>query len=137
VKAENAQLTPVDTSFSVRSAPADTTVKVSAYLIYDDGSISSFDILNDKTKALWNTNIGADDVQKPSTSTKVLLTGHLADLSVKVFNGKKKVVDQPLPTRDGEQAFIIKNTGCDIVKVTATKQGKTVFEDSILFECGE
>jgi hypothetical protein len=40
-------------------------LKVSAYLIFDDRTISSFDVLNDKTIALWNTIIGAGMLRNP------------------------------------------------------------------------
>lgn len=137
VKVQKVQLTPVDTNYEVPIPPAPTGLKVSAYLIYDDGSVSSFDVLNDKTKALWNTIIGAGDAEKPSTSTKIKLTGQLDGLRIKVFNGKRKVIDQNLPNFSGDHEFIIKNTGCSVVKVYVTKQDKMVFKSDIDFHCGE
>jgi hypothetical protein len=50
--------------------PAPTGLNVSAYLIYKDSTSSTFDVLNDKTIALWNTIIGAGDAGKPSERTK-------------------------------------------------------------------
>jgi hypothetical protein len=45
--------------------PPVSGLKVAAYLIYKDGSTSSFDVLNDKSKALWNVIIGGADAEKP------------------------------------------------------------------------
>jgi hypothetical protein len=137
IKVEKVTLTSVDTISKVPSPPPPTGLKVSGYLVYDDGSISSFDALNDKTKALWNTIIGAGDAEKPSTSTKIRLSGQLDSLRVKILNGKKKAVDQMLPKFRGDYEFTIKNTGCQIVKIYVTKRGRAVFADSIEFHCGE
>ena len=137
VKIEKVQLTSVDTNYSVPIPPAPTGLKVSAYLIYDDGSVSSFDALNDKTKALWNVIIGAGDAERPTMSTKIKLTGQLDGLRIKIINGKKKVVDQNLPNFSGNHEFIIKNTGCEIVRVYVTKKEKMVFKNDIDFHCGE
>ena len=137
VKVEDVKLNAVDTNSHIPIPSAPTGLKVSAYLIYEDGSISSFDVLNDKTKALWNTIIGAGDAEKPSTSTKIALTGQFDSLRIKILNGKKKVLDQSLPNFGGDHEFIIKNTGCEIVKVYVTKNNKSVFENNIDFHCGE
>ena len=137
VKVEEVKLNTVDTNSNVPIPSATSGLKVSAYLIYEDGSISSFDVLNDKTKALWNTIIGAGDAEKPSTSTKIILTGQFDNLKIKILNGKKKVLDQSLPNFSGDHEFIIKNTGCEIVKVYVTKNNKSVFENNIDFHCGE
>jgi hypothetical protein len=137
VKVEKVTFTSVDTNTHVPIPTPPKALDVSAYLIYDDGSASSFDILNDKTKALWNTIIGEGDAEKPSRSVKIKITGQLSDLQVKIFNGKKKVTDQKLPDRNGFFDFIVKNTGCDIVRVDVTKNSKTVYQDSIEFHCGE
>src|SRR5262245_29964877 len=50
--------------------PPKSDLIVSAYLIYNDGTLSTFDILNDKTVALWNVVAGGGDALKPSDSTK-------------------------------------------------------------------
>ena len=137
VKVEEVKLNAADSNSHKPIASAPAGLKVSAYLIYEDGSISTFDVLNDKTKALWNTIIGAGDAEKPSTSTKIILTGQFDSLRIKILNGKKKVLDQGLPNVSGDHEFIIKNTGCEIVKVYLTKNKKSVFENNIDFHCGD
>ena len=137
VKVKDVKINPVDTIQNVPIPPVPSDLKVSAYLIYDDGSISSFDVLNDRTKALWNTIIGAGDAEKPSTSTKLKLTGQLDSLRILIVNGEEKVIDQKLPNFNGDHEFIIKNTGCEIVEIHVTKKGKTVFKGDIPFHCGE
>lgn len=117
--------------------PAPTGLKVSAYLIYKDSTTSSFDVLNDKTIALWNTIIGAGDAGQPSEQTKIKLTGKLDNLKVTIYNGKRKVENQKLPNFSGDYEFIINDTGCDEVKVVVTKFDKEVYKGTIPFRCGE
>lgn len=112
-------------------------LKVSAYLIYDDNTLSTFDALNDSSKALWNTIIGAGDVVKPSTSTKVIVSGIADSSNIKIFNGKKKVIDKIITSTNGNVEYIIKNTGCEKVDIIITKNKKTLYEKKIPFECGE
>ena len=116
---------------------APTGIKVAAYLVYADSTMSSFDVLNDKTIALWNTIIGEGDALKPSEKTKVVLTGKLDSLKVVIYNGKKKVINQQLPGFARDFESIIENTGCQEVKVIVTKHGKEVYQNNIPYECGE
>ncbi len=121
----------------VKSSQPQSALKVSAYLIYDDGTVSDFDVLNDKSIALWNTVIGSGDALKPSNSTKVNLTGNLDSLNIKIKNGHKLVVDTIILHSNREAKYIIKNTGCDEVYVSVTKNKKVVYNDTIPFHCGE
>ena len=129
VKSDNTKEPPIPT--------APTGLKVSAYLIYKDSTTSTFDILNDKTIALWNTIIGAGDAGQPSKRTKIKLTGMLDSLKVTIYNGKRKVENQKLPNFSGDYEFIINDTGCDEVKVIITKLDKIVYKGTIPFKCGE
>lgn len=117
--------------------PEPTGVKVSAYLIYKDSTASTFDVLNDKTIALWNTIIGAGDAVKPSERTKIILTGKLDNLKVTIYNGKRQVESKQLPNFSGDFEFVINNTGCEEVKVSVTKLDKEVYKGTIPFRCGE
>jgi len=123
---------------SIAKPPArQDTFKVSAHLIYEDGSTSDFDVLNNKTIALWNTIIGAGDALKPSNSTKINLTGNLDSLSIKIKNGKKIAVDTIIMHSNKDFEYIIKNTGCSLVYVNVTRNKKVIYNDTIPFHCGE
>jgi hypothetical protein len=139
VKVKDVKLTEVkdDKTKDPPIPPAPTGLKVSAYLIYKDSTTSTFDILNDKTIALWNTIIGAGDAGQPSEQTKIKLTGKLDNLKVTIYNGKRKVENQKLPNFSGNYEFIINDTGCDEVKVVVTKFDKEVYKGTISFRCGE
>jgi uncharacterized lipoprotein NlpE involved in copper resistance len=116
--------------------PQSSGLKVTAHLIFDDGSVSSFDVLNDKSIALWNTIIGAGDALKPSNSIKVNLTGALDGLKVRIKNGTKLVINTTIVSNIDTE-FIIKNTGCDKVTVNVSKNTKILYNDTIPFHCGE
>ena len=137
VKVEDVKLTEVKKEPEVPLPPVPTGLKVSAYLIFKDSTISTFDVLNDKTIALWNTIIGAGDALKPSEKTRVRLTGKLDGLKVTIYNGKRKVINQKLPDFSGDYEFVINDTGCEEVKVVVTKLDKVVYQDKIPFRCGE
>lgn len=139
VKVEDVKLTEVKSNKTKDPPipPAPTGLKVSAFLIYKDSTTSTFDILNDKTKALWNTIIGAGDAEKPSERTKIVFTGKLDSLKVTIYNGKRKVENKKLPNFSGDFEFIINDTGCEEVKVIVTKLDKVVYKGTIPFKCGE
>lgn len=117
--------------------PAPTGLKVSAYLIYKDNTTSSIDVLNDNTNALKNTVIDADGVEKSSEQTKIVLTGKLDNLKVTIFKGNRKVENKNLPNFSGDFEFIIKDTGCDELKVIVTKFDEIVYQGAIPYECAE
>jgi len=102
--------------------PPPPPLKVSAYLIYDDSTISSFDVLNDKTIALWNTIIGADDAEKPSQNVRVDLTGYLDSIDIRIRNDKQLVVNKRNQILRNKLSYTIKNTGCDLVFVDVLKK---------------
>lgn len=137
LKVKDIKLTEVDSIEEPPIPPAPAGLKVSAYLIYKDSTTSTFDVLNDKTIALWNTITGAGDAEKPSVQTKITLTGKLDNLKVTIYNGKRKVENKKLPNFSGRYEFIINDTGCDEVKVIVTKLDKIVYQDKIPFNCGE
>ncbi len=139
VKIQDVELTEVKND-SIKEPPMPSLppgLKVSAYLIYKDNTTSTFDILNDKRIALWNTIIGAGDAEKPSERTKIVLTGKPDSLKLTIYNGKKKVENQKLPNFSGDYEFIINDTGCEEVKVIVTKLDKVVYQGKIPFKCGE
>ena len=117
--------------------PPPTALFVSAYLIYDDGSLSDFDVLHDRTKMLWNVIAGGGDAAKPSEKIKLLLDGFYDSLDLKVKNGKKLVLDKHNISANGELEYIINNTGCEEVYVTIVKNKTMLANDTIPFRCGE
>ncbi|UAY51044.1 hypothetical protein [Ferruginibacter albus] len=135
IKVEDVKLTKKSETFEYPPPP--TGLKVSAYLIYEDSTRSTFDVLNDTTVVLWNTIIGGGDAEKPSRRTQVTLFGNLDSLKVTIYNGKKRVVNQKLSNFGGFYDFIIDNTGCGEVKVLVTKFNKIVYQGRIPFHCGE
>ena len=114
-----------------------SSVKVKAYLIYNDGTTSNFDILNDKSKALWNVIIGAGDAEKPSEKIKLVLSGTIDSIDLNVKNGKNSALTKRNLSLSVGSEFIIKNTGCEEVSIKITKQKIIIFKDSISFRCGE
>lgn len=112
-------------------------LQVSAHLRYEDGTFSSFDVLNDKNIALWNTIIGEGDALKPSNSTKISITGNLDGLAIKIKNGGRLVLDTTVVHSSKDIEYIIKNTGCAVVYVNLVRNKKLLYYDSIQFHCGE
>ena len=117
--------------------PPPSGLKVSAHLVFDDSTVSSFDVLNDKSIALWNTIIGGGDATKPSNKVKVTLLGKLDSMNVKIYNGKKLVENENIRQFSGEYEFMISDVGCEEVAVLVSKQKKILFRDTIPFHCGE
>lgn len=111
--------------------------KIYAYLIYNDGTLSSFDILNDKSIALWNVIIGGGDAIKPSDSIKLSFLGNMNNLKIKIRNGDKVVNDSVILHSKKNREYIIKNTGCAEVYIDVFKNNRIIFRDTIPFHCGE
>jgi hypothetical protein len=128
----------IDNDESVRdSSQLRSSFKVVAHLIYDDGTVSNFDVLNDKKIALWNTIIGSGDALKPSNRTVVNVIGNIETLNIKIRNGRQLVVDTVLINSSKDLSYIIKNTGCNEVYINISKNNKIIYNDTIPFHCGE
>jgi len=113
------------------------SLKVAARLIYNDGSMSTFDILNDKSIALWNTIIGGGDAIKPSSNVKLILNGYVEDLLIKIKVGRRPVIEKRLSNFVGQIESVIKHTGCEEVKIDVFGHDKILFNGTIPFHCGE
>ncbi len=111
---------------STSQFPAQANLTVTAHLIYNDGSLSTFDVLNDENISLWNTIIGEGGAVKPSTSTKICLDGRLDSLNIKIKNGHKLVIDTATIQSDKHLEFVINNTGCQFVEINVTRTKKHV-----------
>jgi hypothetical protein len=112
-------------------------LKVSAHLIYYDGTISTFDVLNDKSIALWNVIAGEGDALKPSSSTKISIDGDLDSLNIRIKNGSKVEIDANIIHFEKHVEYVIKKTGCTEVNINVTRNKKLVYNDTIPFHCGE
>src|SRR5262249_42750498 len=111
--------------------PPPEAIAASAYLIYDDETLSEFDILNDKTKALWNVVIGGGDAEKPSQKVMLVFHGAYDSINVNVRNGKTPALDKKNLSFNGKLEFIIQNTGCNEVFVNVTKNSTYLVRDTI------
>lgn len=112
-------------------------LKVSAHLIYNDGSLSTFDVINDKTVALWNVIAAGGDAIKRSDSTKLDLNGKMDSLKLRIKDGRKLVIDTNILHIGEGVHYVIKNTGCNEVYIIIARNKKIVFNDTIPFHCGE
>jgi hypothetical protein len=112
-------------------------LRVSARLIYNDGTLSAFDVLNDRSKVLWNAVAGEGDVLKPSSSTKITLDGEVDGLNVKIKNGHKLVIDTTVTTPRTQLIYILNNTGCAVINISIKRNKSAIYIDSIPFHCGE
>jgi hypothetical protein len=112
-------------------------LRVSAYLIYDDGTLSTFDVLNNKSIALWNVIAGEGDALKPSSSTKISLDGNLDSLNIRIRNGTKLEIDTTVMHFERHLEFVVRKTGCAEVKINITINKRPIYNDKIPFHCGE
>lgn len=111
-----------------------------AQMIYDDGTLSSFDVFSDKTtKALWNVIIGEGDAEKPSNKTRLLFTsGNRVDsLSLVVTRGKDTVLTKKNLVIKDSVVYVINHTGCETVVVDIKRNGQNVYLGTIDYRCGE
>ena len=121
----------------LKSSVKKVDLKVSAYFIYDDGTLSTFDILNDKTIALWNVIAEGRNALQPSHQTKIKFSGEMDSLTLNIKNGRKLVIDTTILHLINQTEYVIKNTGCSEVYIKALKNKKIVYNDTIPFHCGE
>jgi hypothetical protein len=137
VKVEKVTLSEIESVEEPVPPPPPSILKVSAHLIFDDSTESSFDVLNDKSIALWNTISGGGDATKPSNKVKITLLGKLDSINVKIYNGKKLAENENIKQFAGEYEFVIHDTGCEEVAVIVSQQKEVIFNETIPFHCGE
>jgi hypothetical protein len=112
-------------------------VKITAYLVYNDSTLSDFDILNDHSVALWNVVVGGGDAEKYSEKTRIKLEGNFKNLVVNVATSKKVIASKKIDSLKGEYYFDLKDTGCEELYVTMSQEGEVFWKGSIPFHCGE
>jgi uncharacterized protein (TIGR02145 family) len=110
-------------------------VKVSAKLVYADGSLSESDILNDKSVVLWNVNMAEGD-KKASNKTMVSFNGHVTEVEIKIMNNDE-IVDSEKISINGIYNVEVKGTGCGKLTITVLDHGRTIYSGGIEFGCGE
>jgi len=126
-----------DSSLSAITPPAPPALKVVAHLIYEDGTISKVDVLNDKSVALWNVIIGGGDAEKHTDKVQLTSSGSLDSLSVLVKNGKKIALNEKNVALSGDKIYQLTNTGCEEVIVDIQRNKVVQYHDTIPFRCGE
>ncbi len=112
-------------------------LKISAYLIYDDGSLSSFNLIDNKSLALWNTIIGEGQAEKSSTKTKVIIEGSDDNISLVIKTKKVKKLEEKNISLIDKKEFTIDDTGCDPLFIQIFKNGSALLTKEIPFACGE
>jgi hypothetical protein len=117
--------------------PPASILAVSAQMIYEDGSLSSFDVLNDKTKALWNVIIGSGDAEQPSEKTRVLLKGSADSIYIVIKRGKYATIERKNVSIRDSLALIMDNTGCEELTVDVKRGKKNIYKGVIEYHCGE
>jgi hypothetical protein len=127
----------VDTETVAKSPAEKQEFLVTARLIYEDGSLSAFDVLNDKSVALSNTIIGGGDAEKASESVQLTVAGEAGRFHLKVWNGRQVAIDADTSANAQPLIYIIKKTGCDEVIVEVTRGQSVLYRDTIPFHCQE
>jgi hypothetical protein len=125
------------------SGSADSSYRISAYLVYKDGSVADFDLIDNKVILLMNTPIGEGSSGKPSEKTKIVVTrkGPI-DKKVKLVVKWDTLVycDKPISSIPGDASkkeIIIDNTGCAPLTVEIAKGDSVLLGKEIPFQCGE
>jgi hypothetical protein len=139
---DSQQKSPVaDTTKKVETIATESSadVKVQAFLIYRSGKLSSFDILNDKSKkdGLWNTIIGEGVAEDWSEKTKIIITGTAKNVTLLIKNGGMISVNKKNIDITDKEEFVIAKTGCDELKIKISSGDKVFYSGKIPFMCGE
>jgi hypothetical protein len=114
--------------------PKPEGISVAAYLIYDEGGESDFNIISDNV-VLWNTIIGEGDAKEPSHNVSIVVSGEAKDLHVKIIKGGEVVVDKTMSI-SGDKKFIVRETGCEVIEISITN-ANIKYNNKINFDCGD
>jgi hypothetical protein len=125
---------------------------VQAYLFYDHTGGISGNLLTKKHLVLWNTVIGEGDAGEGSNSTLVVVEvsgeGSSAKVNVVITDEDQKTIINETrkfwifdSDRKFYMPFIVPNTGCKEITITAKLVGKgfspSSISQTIPFKCGE
>ncbi len=128
--------------------------KINAYLVYNQSGKMSENLIDNESFFLWNTVIGEGSAKEPSTQTLVIveISGNpkeytQRDIRLTVMNGNEVFFKQSLDfvildeNSKNYAAFLLYNTGCSELKLTAEILNKTLVESKLIktipFQCGE
>lgn len=127
----NSQNAIIDNSFS-----SNNSYKLSAFLVYADGTTSDFDLIDNNQISLWNTIIGEGSAGKPSEKTKIVVEGQNGDINLVVYQ-KKAIVLNKTFSLIGKKEFIINGTGCQPLDIQIFQNANVILTKTINYECGE
>jgi|GEM_PF-5370190 len=108
-----------------------TPPEVHAYLIYDDGTLSDFDVV-DYDGTLQNVKTAGENA-KASSKTKLVINGS-GNCQLTVLNGDDIVIDDIINIEQAAEYEII-DTGCQKITITVMQGGNVVYQGTIPFEC--
>lgn len=111
-------------------------LKVSARLIYEDGSLSDFDILNDKSVILWNVVAGEGD-DLASSKTRFIVEGNTSNADIMIMNDDGVLYTKQGVRIDGKNEIDVNGTGCGKLTIQIMDNGKIVYSGGAEFGCGE
>jgi hypothetical protein len=128
--------------------------KINAYLVYNQSGKMSENLIDNESFFLWNTVIGEGSAAEPSAQTLVIveISGNpkeytQRDIKLTVMNGNevffKQSFDFVILDENSKYyaAFLLYNTGCSELKLTAEILNKTLVESKLIktipFQCGE
>jgi hypothetical protein len=109
---------------------------ISAYLVYDDGTTSDLNLIDNNQVSLWNTIIGEGSAGKPSHKTKIEIEGKAPDIKLIVYQNKVKVFEKNFILY-GTKTFAIDDTGCQSLDIQLIENGNVVLTKTINYKCGE
>lgn len=109
---------------------------VSAKLIYDDGSLSDFDIINDKSVVLWNT-FASEGERKASKSVRYFINGNASDVEIKISNDSNVLLSRAGVEIHGSEQVDVAGTGCGNLSIQISKEDKVIYTKNVEFGCGE
>jgi uncharacterized membrane protein len=123
------------------SKKSNENFKIQANLIFDDGTLSDFNLIDNSNIALWNTIIGEGSAGKPSNKTKFSVTIPQKNSNIEIIvvaAGKTIYNSGKIDTSLKEivKKFEVK-TGCDELTISIKQNGKELMKKQISFQCGE
>jgi hypothetical protein len=118
----------------VQTEAVSDELKVSAYLVYEDATLSSFNLIQNDTISLYDIEHGGGSAEKPSTQAKIILKGKSSNTLVKIMAGTETVVNKRL-TIDSKAEILLSNIGCETITISVGDSPINSEFYSIPFKC--